>query len=279
MRIRGALLAVVLAAGLGWTGAARADQRHDWILAAGDNGTFLTLDFVFGALQGGVEHRLPIYGFTNQLTLRATGITALPFGGAQADVDLRIVNLTLGMSAGGESVWRNMTFEPGEPMHRKERREREAAGEFNTESFGFWEGRASLAFPMNDYVVVNQVNAWRISGAPKRSFDYLNNVVHDGRIVRNDFQIFLKHRDYGGIAPMVQLLHFPLDDDWRTQVNYGFMMVTRAGLVGRDDLLVLQMLFHSGSTFGGTDNSDVYGAAILRGPMTLLLAYRTVIEL
>lgn len=279
MRIWAAFFAVVVVL----VGAGRpvlADQRQDWILAAGEEGTYLNLDFVFGAVQAAVEHRLPIYGGTNMLMLRAGGLAALPFGSTQADVDLRLLNLTLGLSGGYQSIWRNQSYELGQPYHRMERREREAAGEFNTDNFGFVEGRASIAFPFNDYVVFNQVNAWRVSGAHRRSFDNLSSVVHDGEVVRNDFQLFFKHEDFGGLAPMFQILHFELENDWHTQLNYGFFFVTRAGLVRRDDLVIWQMLFHSGPIFGaGMDNRDVYGSALFRGPLTFLLAYRSQIEL
>jgi hypothetical protein len=260
--------------------AARADQRQDWILAAGDKGDYVTLDFIFGAVQAAIEHREPIYGGSNMLTVRASAIGALPFGSTQGDVELRLLNLTLGVTGGYASIWRNQSFDLGAPMHRKERREREAAGETNTDSFGFFEGRAGLAFPFNDYVVLNHVTAWRSSGATERSFDNLSNVVHDGEVIRTDLQLFFKHEDFGGLAPVFQILSFPLEDDWRTQYNYGFMLVTRAGLVQRDDLLVWQMLFHSGPVFGGGyDNRDVYGAALWRGPFTFLLVYRSVISI
>lgn len=249
------------------------------MIGAGEEGTFLNLDFVVGALQSNVEHRIPVYGAANMFTLRGGGIVALPFSSGQADIDMRVLNFTLGMSGGGAEVWRNMSFGPDDPMHRKERREREAAGEFNSESFGFWEGRAGIAFLFNDYVVFNNVNALRITGAPERTFDYVTNIVHDGRFTRSDFQLFLKHRDWGGIAPMFQVLHFPLDDAWHTQFNFGFFMATRAGLTGRNDLIALQMLFHSHDVFGGYDNDDVYGWALLRGPVTFLLAYRSQIDL
>ena len=95
----------------------------------------------------------------------------------------------------------------------------------------------------------------------------------------SDFQLFVKHRDWGGIGPMFQVLNFPLDGDWHTQFNFGFMAATRAGLTGRNDLIALQMLFHSHDLFGGYDNEDVYGWAILRGPITFLLAYRSQITL
>lgn len=259
---------------------AAADQPQDWILAAGEDGTYATLDFLFGGVQAGLEHRMKVYGNANMLTVRGSAIAALPFGSTQADIELRMINLTLGTSVGYQSVWRNQTFDLGDPMNRKERREREAAGEFDVNNFPFWEGRASIAFPFNDYVLLNHVTAWRISGVRDRSWNNLNNVVDDGRSVRLDFQLFFKHKDFGGFAPTFQILNFDLDDDWRTQFNYGFMFVTRAGLVRRDDLLVFQMNFHSGSILGGgIDNRDVFGQAFLRGPVTFLLVYRSVIEL
>jgi hypothetical protein len=259
---------------------AAADQRQDWILAAGAEGTYLNLDFIFGAVQAGVEHRTRLYGNANMFTMRGSALAALPFGSSQADFELRILNLTLGTSLGYQSIWRNQSFEVGAPMDRKERREREAAGEFNTDSFPFWEGRASIAFPFNDYVLLNHVTAWRISGAADRSFNNNSMVVDDGETARLDFQLFFKHEDFGGLAPTFQILNFELDGDWKTQLNYGFMLVTRAGLVQRDDLLLWQMNFHSGPVLGGgIDNRDVYGAALWRGPLTFLLVYRSVIDL
>ena len=266
---------------LGLPAGAQAYQRQDWIMSSpAPEGTRLNLDLLVGAVQTTVEHTLPVYGGANALTLRGGGIAALPFGGGQLDVDLRIINLTLGMSVGYAHVWRNQTFGPNVIPYRKLRREREASGDFDSEGSLFWEGRAGLAFLFNEYAVFNHVAYWRIlPSMPARSFDNLIAVVHDGRYVRNEFQLFVKHRDWGGIGPMVQLLNFPLDGDWKFQVNYGFMAATRAGLVARDDVIALQVLFHSGDTFGGYDNSGVYGAAMFRGPMNLLLAYRSVIDL
>ena len=259
---------------------ARADQRHEWMLDAAKKGTYLNLDFIFGALQAGLEQRIPVYGNANMLTLRASSIAAIPFGGAQLDAEMRIVVLTLGMSGGYTSVWRNMTFAPGEDGNRKERRERDTAGEFNTDNFPFWEGRASLALPFNDYVLFNWVNSYRVNGATDRSYDNVAFVIDDGETLKLDFQLFFKHERVGGIAPVFQVLNFKLDDEMQTQFNYGFMMVGRAGLVARDDLLMLQMLFTSGPIFGaGIDNTAVYGSAPFRGPFSFLLVYRSQIKL
>ena len=259
---------------------ALADQRADWVLSApGDPGTYVNMDVIFGAVQGGLEHRINIFGMANQLTLRGSAIAAIPFGGTQLDADLRIVILTLGTSVGAADVWHNQTFSATEPLNRKERRQREAGGEFNSAGYGFWEGRAGLDLPFNDFVLFHNVTSYRVSGAPKRSFDNLISVVHDGNYVRSDFQLFFKHRDYGGLAPMLQLLNFPLDGTRHTQVNVGFALIARAGLVRRDDLILFQMLFNAGSSLGGYDNSDTYGLAVLRGPATFTLAYRSVISL
>jgi hypothetical protein len=249
------------------------------MVGSGKKGSYVNLDFIVGAVQATVENRTPIYGGSNMFTLRGGGLAALPFGSSQVDADLRIVNLTLGMSAGYMSVWRNQTFDLGAPMNRKERREREAAGDFNRDAFPFWEGRASMGFILNDYVVFNHQTTYRVTDATDRSFDNLTGVVHDGDFVRADFQLFFKHRDLGSLAPVVQILNFGLDGERHTQYNYGFMLLSRAGLVQRDDLVLFQMMFHPGGVFGGYDNSDVYGAALWRGPFTLLLAYRSVIRL
>ena len=256
-----------------------AHQPQDWMLGAGKPGTYVNLDAVFGAFQAALEHRINIYGAANQLTLRGSAIAAIPFGSTQFDADLRIVIVTFGASVGATDVWRNQTFAPGEALTRKQRREREAGGEMNSMGYGFVEGRVSLALPFNDYVVFNTVNAFRLTGAEERSFDNLLGVVHDGNYFRSDIQLFFKHKRFGGLAPMAQILNFPLDRTRHTQVNYGFTFVSRAGLVRRDDLILFQLLFHPGGDIGGYNNKDVYGMAVIRGPIAFTLAYRSVINL
>jgi hypothetical protein len=145
--------------------------------------------------------------------------------------------------------------------------------------YGFVEGRVALALPLNDYMVFNCVNAYRLTGAKKRSFDNLIGVVHDGNYLRSDIQLFFKHKNWGAIAPMAEILNFPLDGARHTQVNYGFTFVSRAGLVRRDDLILFQLLYHPGGDISGYDNQNVYGMAVIRGPIAFTLAYRSVINL
>jgi hypothetical protein len=258
---------------------ASADQRNDWMLAAGDPGSYLNLDVVFGALQATFEQRINIFGGANTLTLRAGALAAIPYGSTQVDADIRIIILNLGVSAGVQDFWINETFGEGVKPTRKLRREREASGDFDTQVFGFVEGRAGLVLPFNDHVLFNNVNAFRLMGTKDNTFDYVSGVVHDGNFLRSDFQLFVKGERFGGIGPMFQILNFPYEGERRTQMNFGFMYISRAGLVQRNDLLLFQMLFHAGGALGGYDNSEVYGLAVLRGPIAFTLAYRSVISL
>jgi hypothetical protein len=279
MSLRWVLAYGVVLLGLCAARPALADQPRDWMLAAGRPGTFVNIDVAFGGLQAALEQRINIFGGANSLTLRASALAAIPYGNTQIDADLRVVILNFGVSAGGQDIWINQTFGPSDTMNRKLRREREAAGDFDTQQLGFFEGRAGLVLPFNDHVLFNNVNAVRFTTADDRTFDYQNGIVHDGNYVRSDFQLFFKHRDLGGIGPVAQLINFPLGGERRTQLNLGFAFVSRAGLARRDDLLLFQLLVHPGDALGGYDNSDVYGLAILRGPLMFTLAYRSVISL
>jgi hypothetical protein len=259
---------------------AAAEQHQDWLLSGTpDPGTFVNLDVAFGGVQAGLEHRIDMYGKANQLTLRGSALAALPYGNAQLDADLRLVILFLGTSIGAQDVWRNQTFAPRDSLTRSVRLRRENAGQFDSDTHAFWEGRAQLVLPFNDYLLFNNVSSYRITGAPERTFDHQIGVVHDGNYLRSDFQLWIKHPEVGGIAPLFQLLNFPLDGVRHTQLNVGFIALSRAALVRRDDFVVFQMLFHAGSALGGYDNREVYGLALLRAPITLTLAYRSVISL
>jgi hypothetical protein len=258
---------------------ASAEQVHDWMLQSTPPGDYLNLDVVFGALQATYEKRINIFGGANTLTLKAGALAAIPYGSTQLDADIRIIILNLGVSVGAQDFWINQTFGEGVNPTRKLRREREASGDFNTQQFGFVEGRAGLVLPFNDHVLFNNVNAFRLMGTKDNTFDYVSGVVHDGNFLRSDFQLFVKGASFGGVGPMFQILNFPYAGERRTQMNFGFIYLSRAGLVQRDDLILFQMLFHAGDALGGYDNSEVYGMAVLRGPVSFTLAYRSVISL
>jgi hypothetical protein len=258
---------------------ASAEQRHDWMLQAGDPGSYLNLDVVFGALQATFEQRMNIFGGANSLSIKAGVLAAIPYGGTQVDADLRLVILNIGASVGAQDFWVNETFDKGVIATRKLRREREAGGDFNTQQFGFFEARGGLVLPFNDYLLFNNVNAFRVMGTKDGTFDYNSGVVHDGNYLKSDFQLFVKGAGFGGVGPMFEVLNFPYGGQRRTQLNFGLIYISRAGLVQRNDLLLFQILFHAGDALGGYDNSDVYGMAVTRGPIQFTLAYRSVINL
>lgn len=254
---------------------ASADQRRDFAMRPQKTDTtYAVLDVFLPGIQANIEHRKSIYGTANELTVRGGGIVSFPFGQAKLDVDIRLVVLVLGVSVGVNDTWRNLQFAPGAPIDRRERRELDFSGQFNSATFGFVEGRAQLVLPMNDHVLFNSVNSIRYEARPDRSFDWFLGVVHDGgNYVRSDNMLLFKHRDWGGIGPLVQLLDFPLDGQRYTIVNWGGMFVTRPGLRRRDDIFLVQLLFHSG------EFRDSFGVHTWRGPFNLLIAYRSLIEL
>jgi hypothetical protein len=259
---------------------ARAEQARDWMISAPADGTFANVDLVVPGAQLGLEHRVPIYGMANQLTLRANALLMVPFLEPQADVDLRIVVLTLGASVGYHTDLAHMDFYPGQPDDRVERRRRFIDGDMNTASWGYGEGRATLSLPFNDNLVFNAINYLHVdgSGMADRTFDWRNGVVRDGGVLlKSDIMLFVKHRDWGAIGPMMQILNYGLGNDRLTQINYGVQIVTRPGFVRRNDIFFLQLLFNPGSTFGTYDNSKGYGNHLIYSPIAFTMAYRMVL--
>lgn len=256
---------------------AHAGQPRDWMIAAQPEGTDAMVDLVFPGVQASVEHRAPIYSFANQLTLRANALYTVPFFESQADVELRILALTLGASGGFRHDMHALEFEPGEGVDRHSRRLKDVDGDVTSMTYGFGEGRATISLPINDNVLLNAINTLRFQDTPDRTFDWRNGVVQDQMMYRSDIFLFFKHRDLGGFAPIWQIMNFGLGGRRFTQFNYGFALVTRPGFVRRNDIFILQMLFNPGSTFGGYDNADGYGAHLFFAPMTFLLAYRVVL--
>lgn len=259
---------------------AQAEQAQDWMVAAQPGGTHLNLDVVFPGVQAQLEHRIPIYGQANELTFKVNALPTLVFYESQADVDIRLLVLSLGASLGFREVLHSLEFQRGERYTSQGRRNREFGGQF-TERFGsFGEGRATLSLPFNDNVVFQSINSLRFEGGPDRVFDWRLGVVRDaGAYFRSDTTLYLKHRSFGAIGPRVQLLNYKLDGLSNTQVNYGLTFTTRLGLRKRNDLLFISVLLGIGGTVNGLPTDEVYGNHLFKIPATVELAYRTVLEL
>jgi hypothetical protein len=89
-------------------GVANAEQPRDWMVAAQPSGTYANLDVIFPGVQAQLEHRIPIYGKSNELDFKVNALPTALFYESQADVDLRILILSLGASVGFRDVFHNI---------------------------------------------------------------------------------------------------------------------------------------------------------------------------
>ena len=256
-----------------WQAPAHAGQPRDWMIAVHPEGTDLSLDVVLPGTQATLEHRIGIFNNTvNQLTLRANGLFTATFMESQADVELRLIILTLGASYGYRDTFRNHTFAPGESTSIMHRLDRDLAGDINNAAWSFYEGRITLSLPFNDNLVLNSINRFRHENRPDRSYDWRMGVVHDGGYYASENMLLYKNRHLGGIGPMIQVMNYDFGGKNFTQVNWGPVFTTRLGLRDYDDLIFVQALFNV-----GTEQSKSYGLHFLTIPMTLVVAYRAVL--
>jgi hypothetical protein len=252
-----------------------------WMVAAQPTGTYANLDVVFPGAQAQLEQRIPIYGQANELDLKINALPTFYFYESQADIDLRIVVVTLGVSAGIRDVFFNLEFDPNRRFDTTGRRDAEKAGNYRNAFTTYGEGRLTLSLPFNDHLAMQSVNAMRHEGGADRTFDWRLGIVRDaGWLLRSDTTLLFKHRDFGAIGPQVQVLNFALNGQRNTQLNFGFTYVTRLGLFRkRNDLLFVGMLFGVLGHTNGVPTREVYGDHLFRVPVTLQLAYRMVFEL
>jgi hypothetical protein len=201
-------------------------------------------------------------------------------GEAFARADLRILFLGIGATAAYRTVWRDLTFEPGDhgeyckDCDRKSRRKQDPlfGKSPGSDSFGWGEARATLYFPFNQYVIGTASGALRYEGRNDRSYDWFYTSVYDrGLIERFEAQLFLKHPNWGGFGPYLQLLMLPRDGSHDAQWAFGFNAVTRLGLIHSDDLLFLTFLIRPGD--------GMYGQHNYFSPIRSLLIYRMIFDL
>jgi hypothetical protein len=262
--------------------AVHAEQPRDWMVAAQPGGTYANFDVLFPGIQAQLERRIPIYGQANELDLKVNALPTLIFYESQADVDLRLVILSLGASVGFRDVFHNISFAPGPAtsFDRVARRGVDFGGAYNNAVTGFGEGRVTLSLPFNDHLVLLSVNGLRYEGGADRTFDWRLGIVRDaGMLVRSDSTLFIKDSSFGAIGPQIQVLNYALNGYRNTQINYGFTFTTRPGFRSRDDIFFLSVLFGVGGTVNGVPTQDIYGNHLFKMPMTFQLAYRTVLEI
>lgn len=260
---------------------AHADQRRDFMLNdLGAPGNYLLLDYFGTGGQVGFEHRGSIYGNSNDYTLNASALVGYPVGQVTASAAVRVLFLRFGGSIGYRTVWRNLSFEPGEDgeycmkCDRGARRDRDpilGKGP-DTDHFLMAEGNVSIFAPLNEYMVFTSTLAARYEGLRDRSYDWFFTTVHDsGVMTRSETLLFFKHRDWGGFAPYLQVMWLPRAGKHDTEVAWGFNAVTRLGLLERNDLVFLTFLIRPG------DGS--YGQHSYYSPVRALIIYRMQLDL
>lgn len=278
LRLACAALAALLFSAAASPDAARAEQPRDWMVGVQPDGHLLLLDMIFPGMQATYQYNRPVYGMANKLRLRVNSLLTIPFYESQADAEIRLVVLTLGVGAGFRDTFRQQTFRPGESYNLRNRRGTDSRADYDPNLWGFGEVRAELALPFNDHVVFNSRHAFRFEDRPNRSFDYRTGVVHDGNYFLADYWLYFKHYEVGAIAPTFEVLNYDIDKKNKTLLQLGVTATGRPGFMTSDDLLFLQLLFN---VYGGRDNGDqpIYGSHMLYGPFTVLLAYRAQLEL
>jgi hypothetical protein len=276
---RTCFIALIVSAGIAST--ARADQRRDYILdEIAPAGNYLLLDYFGTGGQVGLEHRGRLYGPVNDYTLNVSTLVGYPVGQITASAAIRVLFLRFAGSVGYRTVWRNLSFEPGDDgeyckeCDRGARRARDPVlGKGpDTDHFPMAEGSVSIFAPFNEWVVFTSQLAARYEGLRPRSYDWFFTNVHDpGLMTRLETLLFFKHRDWGGFAPYLQVMWLPRAGKHDTEVAWGFNAVMRLGLIERNDLVFATFLIRPG------DGS--YGQHSYYSPVRALIIYRMQLDL
>jgi len=241
-------------------------QARDYILEPPPRGVWATVDAYTLGAQGALELRIPIEDeSTGMVHLRASSLASLGYGEVAGHVDARLSMLTVGGSAGYRDVWRTIEGAPGKELSRDDRpaveRERGRAA-----AWPFAEARARLTVPLESLFLL-AVGTARWEDGPASAFDWFHANVHDGGLlVRLDATLFARDRRFGAFGPSVRFMDLPRDGGRRQELAAGFTLLTRPGLLRREDLVFASVLASPG------DREMGYSALGL--PIWALVAYR-----
>ncbi|HEY2734488.1 MAG TPA: hypothetical protein VGI70_10920, partial [Polyangiales bacterium] len=178
MPVRFVLVVTVALASLSsYATAARADQRRDFMLSGSEPGDHMVLDYFGTGGQLTLEHRRPIYGGSNDYSANVAVLTGYPLAQVTASTTLRVLFFELGATAGYRSVWRNLSFEPGDDSYCKDcdraaRRKLDPilGGKPDSDRYGFAEASIQLYAPFNEYFMFTSLLATRYEGSRPRSY-------------------------------------------------------------------------------------------------------------
>jgi hypothetical protein len=258
---------------------AKADQRRDFMLEGSEPGRHLIADYFGTGGQLTLEQRGEIYGKPNNYALNVSTLIGYPLGQLQASASLRVLFFEIGGTLGYRTVWRNLSFEPGEHSYceacdRPARRARDPILGAGPDTDRYWLATAwfQMYAPINEYFILTSMLAANYQGVKARSYDWFNTDIHDAGVIGQwETAAFVKHRNWGGIGPYVQLLSLPRAGHHETEVAWGFNAVTRPGLLTRDDTLFLTFLIRPGDGY--------YGQHSYFAPVRALAIYRFTLSL
>jgi hypothetical protein len=262
------------------TSAARADQRRDYMLEAELPHDQLVLDYFGTGGQLTLAHRRPLYGRSNEYSANVAALAGYPLAQLTASAALRVLFLEFGGTLGYRTVWRNLSFKPGENGEYCADCDREARRKLDpilgkgpdTDRYAFAEGRVQLYAPFNEHFVFTSLLALRYEGSRPRSYDWFFTDIHDGGVItRWESLAFFKHRNLGGIGPYLQLMVLPRAGKHEAEFAYGFNAVSRLGLLNRNDLLFFTFLMRP--------NDPYYGQHSYYLPVRALIIYRMTLSL
>jgi hypothetical protein len=193
---------------------------------------------------------------------------------------MRVLFLEFSSTLGYRAIWRNLSFEPGDDgeyckdCDRAARRERDPIFGSGPDSdhYPYAEAQITAYAPLNEWLVFTTAFTARYEGIRARTYDpFFTNIHDDGVMWISETNLFFKHRDWGGIAPYVQVMSLPRAGKHETEVAWGFNATARLGLIRKNDTLFLTFLIRPGD--------DYYGQHAYFAPVRALLIYRMLLGL
>lgn len=251
-------------------------QRRDYFLDPPRGGTFVHADLITVGAQVSLERRQILEDETmSNLNARVSALYSLGYADVAGHLDVRLLFLTLGASAGVRRVNRTYTGLAGPdgflPEVTSEQRREKDKDSKDATSWNWAEARARLVIPLEPLWLVTNL-AMRWEGQPDNTYDWFHTNVHDGgRLLRFDATMFVRAASFGGLGPTVRILDMPQRGKRVTEVAYGLTFGTRPGVFRKDDLFLFQTLVRPGD--------KEFGFHITRLPAYVMLIYRASFEL
>ena len=272
--LRGTCTALLAIAVCGCT----TSRPRDYLLNPKPAGSKLTMLGYWGpGARITVDNRVDLEKGASQLESKLQGDTNFGFAGASAHVDVRVMVLSLGASAGYRYGWHTLTFEPnargfdhGErELNIDARRRKDEDDDFDADHWPWGEGRARLALPFHHNFLALSTVAFRYNDRRDNSYDWEHGTVFDkGHIWRWETLMFLRHWSYGFIGPAARFLNVPRQGQRTNELQYGIAGGTRPGFTTSNDALILRLY-----TTAGFD-TKLFGAHFYNIPIQVILGYQ-----